>query len=175
MQSIERDGLHKYHNKEVQKATGSAFKNLNSNILFEDELINAANGYLIILMRFMDEFGLTYNSNKNMDYSTPDYFYNQYQVIRKMFTFLTPKYYQRNKEQIPIMREKIQSIYFKIKQIYRPCGFDNDGLDFHPDKAYNLSFEIETIFQDLLCFAQEIGLLTGNPKNPMSSFGDYSD
>ena len=126
-------------------------------------------------MRFMDEFGLTYNSNKNMDYSTPDYFYNQYQVIRKMFTFLAPKYYQRKPEQIPIMRERIQKIYFEIKKVYRQSGFESDEMDFHPDKAYALSFEIENLFQDLLCYAQDIGLLTGNPKNPMSAFGEYSD
>jgi UDP-N-acetylglucosamine 2-epimerase (non-hydrolysing) len=75
-------------------------------------------------------------------------------------------------EGINKFRERIKYLHTNTMNKYKQT---DDGELIQRQGLYNLSFEIDDLYQDLLMFIDNIGMLTKKMDDPMKSFGDYSD
>jgi len=157
--------------KSMKEAQNTSFSASDPNFFERAEVINANNGYLLILLRFMEQWGFASEYNQDGRCSNETYFFARLAVIRNMFTFIAPKM-KKNKDLIPKIRKQILDYNLSVFNIFKS---NDDAQMYRMQDAIELSMKIDDLFQDLLTFMEDIGMLTKAADDKFLAFGEYSD
>jgi len=174
--SIPTRTFNRYHKTtadSIQKAMGTNISASNPNFFDRDEVMNAANGYLLVMLQCIERYTLSSRLNTNGDHTEKAFFLERLDIIRSLFNMLAPKIRDKLKDDgFYTFRNRMKELHTKTMSMYK---YTDEGVQIKKNSLYNLSFEIDELYQDLLVFIDQIGMLTKKMDDPMKSFGDYSD
>jgi hypothetical protein len=117
--------------------------NFDSQVL---ETLNMNNGYLLIILRLMDEFtllkvnGIGEQRNKN----SPEYYYQLWEILDMIVNFITCKMRLDVKDDI---KNRMNDLFDKVNTCFKQS---EHGLYMNPIEARKLRKDLGQIFEDLL-------------------------
>jgi len=134
------------------------------------ETFNINSGYLLSILRLLDEFtilkvnGITGHGKHNTDY-----YYQMYEILEMIVDTIYPK---MTKETGEFFDEALQKISESIDDAFEETS---RGIFVNRTKARKVRKEIGRIYRELLMHMEKRGLLTykrEDPKHAMSKFHD---
>ena len=125
-------------------------------------------GYLISLIRMIDEFSMVEISRQN--YSTEvQYLQQLWRIVKSMYGLLTCKMKTETKNMFK------KKIFYTSREMIKNVNQDNKGKYIDVGLAFDTEVYICEIFQDLINHMEQRGMLTYKKEDPRGAMGNFSD
>ena len=131
------------------------------------EVININSGFLLALIRLIDEFTLT-EINKNTYGSENAYTEHLFRITRSMLRLLSCKMQPDRKKDF---KDRINNVLIKMGNI----SVGNDGDYINPKVSFQVESDIGEIFESLISYMEAISMLTYKADDPNKAMAKFDD
>jgi len=134
------------------------------------ENLNINTGYLLTILRLIDQFSITkINGIGGVGKDNPDYYYQLYELLEMLLDMLYCKMKPEDKQSF---QKRLDRVYKNIEMIFKET---ENGVFINKVNSMRLRRDIVMLFRDLLDNMEKRGMLTYKTDDPKFSMGKFSD
>lgn len=133
------------------------------------EVLNLNTGYLLTILRLIDQFSTLKVNGINFSKMTPDYYYQMYETLEMILDLM---YCKMKKEEQENLQYRLDIIFNTVESMFVET---DDDMMMDKNKAIRLRRDIGLLFRDLLTTMEKRGILTYKADNPKMAMGKFSD
>jgi hypothetical protein len=137
-----------------------------------EEIFTLNTGYLITILKLVDEFCFIKVNGYNNSRESYNYFLLQWEIIDMINTLLAPKLIKRDKIRKKDFDDRIDNMIEFIDKIYQQT---DNGLFVNKTQTLRLRRQFTKLFEDQIIAIEDLGMLTLGKENPMKAMGKFYD
>ena len=159
------------HNQVQKTRVEEGFR---SDMNFESQMLetlNMNNGYLLIILRLMDEFTiLKINGVNQAGKLTPEYYYQLWEILDMIINYISCKMDDSLKKNI---KKRMDDLFDRVNTCF--TNHSNGEMFMNVFESRRLRKDLGQVFEDLLENMEKRGMLTYKAEDPSKAMGDFTD
>lgn len=161
--------LHAVHKDKLKESFRSEIRTPMDQITGEKDVFNINTGYLLSILRLIDEYTILKVNGIQGQKNNIDYYMQMWEILEMILDLVSPK---MDEKQIKLIDDELTECRKNIAEVFQGT---QKGIWMDPMKALELRGRFGKMFRNMLVIMERRGMLTYIKDNPLDAMSNFSD